>query len=201
MPGAMWSLRMCSAIRVSFSDSGISLRTKIRSKRLSMVTGRFMFWAMVWYGLYRPRVGFEAARMLALAFRVATMPPFAMETTCCSMAGWIAPLSSSRILSISSMQQTPMSARTRAPASRVKLPVPPSLTTAAVSPAAVEPLPVVSRPLGATLAANWRSWLFPVPGSPTSRTLMSPLIRTSGSSLETPLKRRYMIASFMWSRP
>ena len=151
--------------------------------------------------MYLPSVGLAAARMLVRAFSVATIPPLAMETICCSIAGWIAPLSSSFILSISSMQQMPLSPRTRAPASRTKLPVPPSLTTAAVRPAAVEPLPVVMRPLGAVLAAYWRSWLLPVPGSPTRRTLMSPLILTSVSSLVTPLKRRYIMDSLMASRP
>ena len=48
VPAAMWRPRMCSAMRASFSWSGRSLRTKMRSKRLRIVTGRLMFWAMVW---------------------------------------------------------------------------------------------------------------------------------------------------------
>jgi len=51
-----------------------------------------------------------------------------------------------------------------------------SRTTAAVSPAAVEPLPDVYNPLGAILAQNFSISLFAVPGSPTRKTLMSPLI-------------------------
>jgi hypothetical protein len=45
-------------------------------------------------------------------------------------------------LSISSMHATPLSARTRAPASRL-MPPPRSRRTAAVKPAAVVPLPLV----------------------------------------------------------
>ena len=51
-----------------------------------------------------------------------------------------------------------------------------SRTTAAVSPAAVEPLPEVYNPRGAILAQNFNISLFAVPGSPTKNTLMSPLI-------------------------
>src|SRR2546428_9740953 len=63
-------------------------------------------------------------------------------TVCCSKASWIATLSSGLILSSSSMQATPLSARTKAPASST---IPPvfSRKTAAVSPAAVVPLPEV----------------------------------------------------------
>ena len=53
--------------------------------------------------------------------RVVVMPALAMEMVCCSMASWIATLSSSRILSNSSMQTTPPSARTMAPACDKKI--------------------------------------------------------------------------------
>jgi hypothetical protein len=42
------------------------------------------------------------------------------------------------------------------------------MTAVTVSPAAVDPTPVVSTDLGMILEANLRSWDFPVPGSPTS---------------------------------
>ncbi len=48
VPAALWRPRMCSAILASFSDSGRSLRTKMRSNLLRIVIGRLMFWAMVW---------------------------------------------------------------------------------------------------------------------------------------------------------
>ena len=50
-----------------------------------------------------------------------------------------------------------------------------SRTTAAVRPAAVEPLPDVYNPLGAILEQNFSISLFAVPGSPTRKTFMSPL--------------------------
>ena len=51
-----------------------------------------------------------------------------------------------------------------------------SRTTAAVRPAAVEPLPDVYNPLGAILEQNFSISLFAVPGSPTRKILISPLI-------------------------
>ncbi len=51
-----------------------------------------------------------------------------------------------------------------------------SRTTAAVRPAAVEPLPEVYNPLGAILAQNFSISDFAVPGSPTRNTFTSPLI-------------------------
>jgi hypothetical protein len=43
----------------------------------------------------------------------------ATEIVCCSMASWMLALSSGRIMENSSMVQTPQSARTSAPASRM----------------------------------------------------------------------------------
>ena len=57
-----------------------------------------------------------------------------------------------------------------------------SLTTAAVKPAAVEPRPEVYKPRGATLTQNFNISLFAVPGSPTRKTLMSPLILLPSSN-------------------
>ena len=67
----------------------------------------------------------------------------AMEIVCCSMTSWMEVRSPSNILSNSSMQQTPWSARTRAPPSRVISPVTGSFITAAVRPTPELPRPVV----------------------------------------------------------
>ena len=57
-----------------------------------------------------------------------------------------------------------------------------SATTAAVKPAAVEPLPEVYKPRGATLTQNFSISLFAVPGSPTKNMLISPLILLPSSN-------------------
>lgn len=84
-----------------------------------------------------------------------TLPPrvlavikdtLAMEMVCCSMTSWMAVRSASAILSNSSMQQMPRSARTKAPPSRVISPVRGSRITAAVRPTPDEPRPVVYWP-------------------------------------------------------
>ena len=49
--------------------------------------------------------------------------------------------------------------------------------TVAVSPAAEEPLPEVYTAIGAVLDANFRNWDLAVDGSPSSSTLMSPLLQ------------------------
>ena len=71
---------------------------------------------------------------------------FAMDIVCCSMTSWIAVLSVSIILSNSSMQQTPWSANTRAPPSKIISYVTGSFMTAAVRPTPDEPRPVVYWP-------------------------------------------------------
>ena len=48
------------------------------------------------------------------------MPALEMDTVCCSITSWMEVRSDSSILSNSSMQQTPLSARTRAPPSEEK---------------------------------------------------------------------------------
>lgn len=70
----------------------------------------------------------------------------AMEMVCCSITSWMAVRSASAILSNSSMQQTPWSASTKAPPSRVISPVRGSCITAAVRPTPDEPRPVVYWP-------------------------------------------------------
>lgn len=64
-------------------------------------------------------MGFAAAKMEHRALRRVVMPAFAIEMVCCSMASCMATRSSGRILSNSSMQQTPPLAMTSAPASSV----------------------------------------------------------------------------------
>ncbi len=79
--------------------------------------------------------------IVALVFILHTMPPFAMLRVYYSMASWMLDLSSGFIKENSSMQHTPQSARTKAPASRMNSA--PSLKQATVSPADVVPIPVV----------------------------------------------------------
>ena len=77
------------------------------------------------------------------AFKDVVMPALDMEIVCCSMTSWMAVRSLSSILSNSSMQQMPLSARTRAPPSRTISSVTGSRITAAVRPTPEEPRPVV----------------------------------------------------------
>ena len=93
-----------------------------------------------------------------------TSPALAMEMVCCSMASWIDALSASLMDENSSMQHTPRSASTKAPASSVHSL--PSRTAAAVRPAEEVPTPEVKTLRGERRAANRRNWLLPVPGSP-----------------------------------
>ncbi len=71
----------------------------------------------------------------------------AIETVCCSITSWIDDLSPSNILSNSSIQQMPWSARTNAPPSRIISPVTGSFITAAVRPTPELPRPVVYWPV------------------------------------------------------
>jgi hypothetical protein len=83
--------------------------------------------------------------MVALELILHTIPPLAMLKVCCSMASWMLERSSGLISENSSMQHTPQSARTKAPASRMNSL--PSLKQATVSPAEVVPIPVVNTDL------------------------------------------------------
>lgn len=78
---------------------------------------------------------------------------FATERDCCSMASCMVVLSCSLIEPNSSIQHTPPSANTSAPASNVQVP-PLSFIAVTVRPAPVVPTPVVSTDLLAILAAN-----------------------------------------------
>ena len=68
----------------------------------------------------------------------------------------------------------PLSASTRAPPSRVHLCVTGSFQTLAVRPMALAPWPVAKTAQCAVFSTYLRNWDFAVPGSLSSRTLMSP---------------------------
>ena len=100
------------------------------------------------------------------------------------------------IESNSSTQQSPPSARTRAPASSIHSPLA-SLTAVHVSPAAVEPMPVVSTERGDSLAAYRSTCDLPVPASPTSSMCDSPRTFMPDRSVWlTPPRRVSRVASF-----
>jgi hypothetical protein len=92
---------------------------------------------------YRPKMGLAAARMEHREFNLVVMPAFAIEIVYYSIASCIATRSSDRILSNSSMQQTPPLASTNAPASNVNDDEFGRWRILAVSPAALLPLPEV----------------------------------------------------------
>lgn len=96
-----------------------------------------------------------------------------MESVCCSITSCRTDLVLSFILSNSSMQQMPLSLRTRAPVWRTSCRVSGSFITYAVSPTALEPLPEVYWPRGTRLYTYWSSWDLLVPGSPQRRMLIS----------------------------
>ena len=86
-----------------------------------------------------------AAMMVVLVLILQTIPALAMLIVYCSIASWILALSSGFMRENSSIQQTPQSAKTRAPASRIYSD--PSLKQDTVRPAEVVPIPVVSTDL------------------------------------------------------
>ena len=69
-----------------------------------------------------PYTGLAAARTLQRAFSLACIPALEIVTRPCSITSWIAVRSMSDILSNSSIQTTPLSARTIAPASSLLSP-------------------------------------------------------------------------------
>ena len=79
-------------------------------------------------------------------------------------------------LSNSSIKQTPLSAKTSAPASSVHSLVTGCLCTYAVKPTAEAPWPVVNTALWAIFSMYLRNCDFAVPGSPHIKMLMSPRI-------------------------
>lgn len=116
---------------------------KIRSNLDIKAGGRFKFLLIGNFLLYLPYRGLAAANTDVLAFKVVVIPALAIETVYYSITSWIDVLSLSFILSNSSIQQTPLSANTKAPASKVISFVFGSFITLAVSPTPEEPLPVV----------------------------------------------------------
>jgi len=75
-----------------------------------------------------------------------------------------------------------------------------SLTTLAVSPAALLPLPLVYTDTGATRSTNLRNWDLAVEGSPSMSMLMSPRSRMpSGRRFHRPPSSRHRMAFLMSS--
>mmetsp|Transcript_61325 Transcript_61325/g.159190 ORF Transcript_61325/g.159190 Transcript_61325/m.159190 type:complete len:217 (+) Transcript_61325:997-1647(+) len=133
-----------------------------------------MFAAMSMESSKVPYFGFAAAVTAHREFSFTCMPAFAMVTHCCSIASWMATRSPAPILSNSSIQITPLSARTMAPASRWKSLEPGSFVIAAVRPTPLEPRPVVAMARGDAFITKRSICDLPHEGSPTRRTLMSP---------------------------
>jgi hypothetical protein len=96
---------------------------KMRSNLESSEGGRLIFSCGLFFLLYLPYTGLAAAKMEDLALRVVVIPAFAMDTVYYSITSWIEVRSDSSILSNSSIQQIPLSERTRAPPSSVTSPV------------------------------------------------------------------------------
>lgn len=88
-------------------------------------------------------IGFAAAKIAVLAFSVHIIPAFATETVYYSIASCKTFLVPSSILSNSSIQQIPLSDKTRAPLSSTISFVSGSFVTYTVKPTADEPFPEV----------------------------------------------------------
>mmetsp|Transcript_17301 Transcript_17301/g.35073 ORF Transcript_17301/g.35073 Transcript_17301/m.35073 type:complete len:229 (-) Transcript_17301:785-1471(-) len=144
------------------------------SKRDKIVVSKSICSPVLVKSSYVPKRGLAAATTLHRVFSIVVMPALAMEIVCCSIASWMATRSFKLILSNSSMQMTPLSARTIAPASRVNSLEAASRTMAAVRPTPLEPRPVVLMARGAMFITNRSICDLPQEGSPTSRMLMSP---------------------------
>mmetsp|Transcript_70435 Transcript_70435/g.178529 ORF Transcript_70435/g.178529 Transcript_70435/m.178529 type:complete len:205 (-) Transcript_70435:22-636(-) len=123
-------------------------KTTTRSKRLRSGGGNPELTTKEAPGSYEaprpcaePPLQFWAATTLHRERSRHTSPALATETVCCSIASCTAALSWLRIVENSSMQHTPPSASTSAPASRTKSG--PSRMAAHVKPALVQPSPLV----------------------------------------------------------
>uniref|UniRef100_V9IAW1 Uncharacterized protein n=1 Tax=Apis cerana TaxID=7461 RepID=V9IAW1_APICE len=132
----------CFANVTSLFNSCSSLTMNIISKRDKIVGIKSIF-SSPFISSQRPNIEFAAAKTEQRVFNVVVIPAFAIDIVCCSIASCIATLSSSFILSNSSIQTTPPSARTIAPPSITKFLVMGSLNTDAVKPAAELPFPDV----------------------------------------------------------
>lgn len=194
--------RMNVAILSSFLMSGMSFTGKIKSNRLMSVGGIFICVNIGSYGSNLDSFGFAAASTVVSQRRLAWMFALLIVTLCCSRASCIALISSLFILSSSSMQQTPRFARTSAPASRLHPCMNSSLTTVAVRPAPVAPLPDTYLDFGAICCVLLSICDFAAPGSPTSRMCMSPLVMTpSFRTFRTPPISCSATASLIFSCP
>lgn len=187
-----------SAILVLFSCVLISLTMKIQSN-----LDKIVVWSSIWLFMsvpvvILPWIGFAAAKIDVRELSLVVIPAFATEIVCCYMASWIATRSSGRILSNSSIQTIPPSAKTNAPPSIWNYPVAKSLVIDAVRPAADDPLPLVYTAIEAVFYTNFKNWDLAVEGSPKSNTLMSPL-RTvlSGRNFLDPPNNIHAIAFFI----
>lgn len=196
------SSRMNVAILSSFLASGMSFTGNMRSNLLMSVGGMLIWVNIGSYGSNRESLGFAAASTVVSHLNVAWMFALLIVTLCCSSASCIAETSSLLILSSSSMQHTPLFARTSAPASRLHPWMNSSLTTVAVSPAPVAPLPDTYLDFGAMCCILLSICDFAAPGSPTSRMCMSPLVTTpSCLTLRTPPISCRATASLIFSCP
>lgn len=124
---------------------------KTKSNLDNKAAGILIFFSGVIDLLYLEYKGLAAAKIEVLAFKVVVIPALAILTVYYSITSWIAVLSYSFILSNSSIQQTPLSAKTKAPASKLTSPDLPSFKTEAVRPTPELPFPVVYTLLGAFL--------------------------------------------------
>jgi hypothetical protein len=133
----------CLAKAISFNSFTWSRSKNNKSNLERRAAGRLMFSCGLSFWLYLPYNGFAAAKIEVLAFKEVVIPALAIDTVYCSITSWIFVLSLSSILSNSSIQQIPVSDKTKAPPSKTNSFVVLSLVTAAVRPTPEEPLPVV----------------------------------------------------------
>merc|ERR1719219_978430 len=191
-----------SAIFLSLSTSIWSSMMNRQSKRESKESCKPMFSMGDLYMSYLPHTGLAAARTQHRALSRAWIPALEIVTRPCSMTSWIAVLSRSVILSNSSIQTMPLSAKTMAPASSLLSPDSWSVVTAAVRPTPEEPRPVVVMARGAVCSTYLRSCDFATLGSPMRRILTSPLsLVPLGRFFSTPPRSMHRRAFLMYSWP
>ena len=115
----------------------------MRSNLDKRVGGSLMFSTTDSLGSYLEFTGFAAAKTAVLAFNVQIIPALATDTVYYSMASCRITLVLSSILSNSSIQQIPLSERTKAPLSKMISLVSGSLVMYTVRPTAELPFPDV----------------------------------------------------------
>lgn len=159
-------IRTCSDFTWSVcgwcSSTSIKIRSNLESK---LVIIEVFSWRSALGFHFYPKTGFVAAIIVVLVLILHTFPALATLIVCCSIASWMLALSPCFNKENSSIVQTPQSAKTRAPASKIySLP---SLNAETVRPADVVPMPVVITDRLESWVAHYKNWLLPVPGSPT----------------------------------